>query len=112
MPEWYWDAGAGHCTEAASPLGSSPALLSRAFCTWVRDRPTADWDDAHRCGAILQEYSDLTLTEIAGLLGVSPDEIAVTPVLSGPPWTLSNPGRGGETVTIRRSTESEHKMTT
>jgi hypothetical protein len=88
---------------ASAPTDSESAL-GMVLLMLVDENRTDEWDDSQKCAAIARDHSDLSVREIAGLLGMSVMEVHQTSAVDGPPWTLTHPEEERR-VTLRRWTE-------
>jgi len=72
---------------------NSSETLGNLFAMWVQHQgDISDWQNAGRFGAIIVEYSDLTLAQVAALLGIEQAKILSTDVPGqGSPWVISGP---------------------
>jgi len=83
----------------------SPATLGNLFAMWVQHQgDISDWQNAGQFGAIIVEYSDLTLSQVAALLGIEQDNIWSANVPDGdPPWGMSSPAGADLTINHKKT---------
>ena len=73
-----------------SPDSLDEALATAAF-HFVREISTDNWEDVKQFAALLEDHSALKKNEIAGILGIEPNEEWIWQGSHEAPWKLTHP---------------------